>query len=179
MRAEDRRNDRRTVAGEDTIVEKGAAAGENAVAGEDAVRRERTLDASPAEVWETLTDEILLAQWLAADVELDPREGGDARFEFSDGETREASVDTVEPEERLAWTWREGGEATGRVELRLEPAVAGRTRLIVIESRPAASEVNLTTDPVANTAPVGRSAGVSWAPALASLAAMHSGLVCA
>src|SRR5215213_5493314 len=46
------------------------------------VVRERTLDATPEEVWETLTDEVLLEQWLAADIELDLREGGSARFEF-------------------------------------------------------------------------------------------------
>lgn len=128
-----------------------------------AVTRERTLDASPAEVWATLTDEILLAQWLAAEVEFDAREGGDAHFEFDDGETRDAEVDTVELEERLAWTWRADGEDAGRVELRLEPLEAGGTRLTVIESRPMRSSAPAT----------------EWGPMLTSLASMHSSLVCA
>lgn len=127
------------------------------------VTRERTLDATPAEVWATLTDEFLLAQWLAAEVEFDPREGGDARFEFEDGERREAEVDTVEPHERLAWTWQGDGDDTGRVELRLVAAEAGRTRLIVIESCPVSSSATFSP----------------WGPALTSLATMHSNLVCA
>ncbi len=130
-----------------------------------AITRARTLDASPAEVWETLTDEILLARWFATEVEFEPREGGDARFEFPDGETREAEIDVVEPGESLGWTWRgeDGSGETGRVEFRLEPADSGRTRLIVIESRP----VSVATD------------AVRWGPALTSLSAMHSSLVCA
>ena len=101
------------------------------------VVRERTLDATPEEVWETLTDEVLLEQWLAADVELDLREGGSARFEFEDGESYDAEIETVEPDERLAWSWwNPDDERRGRVEFRLEPAVAG-TRLIVVETRAA------------------------------------------
>jgi uncharacterized protein YndB with AHSA1/START domain len=121
------------------------------------VIRERTLDATPEEVWETLTDEVLLEQWLAADVELDLREGGSARFEFEDGEAYDAEIELVEPDERLAWSWWSGDEGRGRVEFRLEPAVAG-TRLIVVETRSAG---------------IGR-----WDPALSALAQMHARSVC-
>jgi uncharacterized protein YndB with AHSA1/START domain len=118
------------------------------------VVRERTLDATPEEVWETLTDEVLLQQWLADDVELDLREGGTARFEFEDGEAYDAEVELVEPDERLAWTWWSGDDAhRGRVEFRLEPAVSG-TRLIVVETRTAGAP--------------------RFSPSLSALARMHA-----
>jgi uncharacterized protein YndB with AHSA1/START domain len=123
-----------------------------------AVIRERTLDATPEEVWETLTDEVLLEQWLAAEVELDLREGGSARFEFEDGETYDAEIELVEPDERLAWTWWSAeDDERGRVEFRLEPAIAG-TRLIVVETRSAGAR--------------------RWAPSLSALARMHARSVC-
>ena len=40
--------------------------------GTDRVEREATLPADPDEVWEALTDEDRLAEWLGDDVELDP-----------------------------------------------------------------------------------------------------------
>ena len=125
------------------------------------VVRERTLDAPPSDVWETLTDEVLLEQWLADDVELDLREGGDARFELAGGETRHARIERVEAEERLTFSWwTADGEPPQRVDFRLEPADGRRTRLIVVETR---TEV----------------AAPAWAPSLTALAAMHGSLVCA
>src|SRR6266536_5773286 len=96
------------------------------------VRREAVLDARPEEVWEALTDERLLSEWLAEDAELDPVEGGDARFRLPDGEERRGTVLRVEDERALAFTWAAPGEPETEVELTLEPAVAG-TRLVVVE----------------------------------------------
>ncbi len=125
------------------------------------VVRERTLDAEPADVWETLTDEVLLAQWLADEVELDLREGGEARFELEDGETRHARIERVDPEERFTFSWWTGdGEPAQRVDFLLEPADGRRTRLVVVETRTGTG------------AP-------AWAPSLTALATMHSALVCA
>ncbi len=126
------------------------------------VVRERTLDAPPDEVWETLTDEALLALWLAADVELDLREGGRARFAFDDGEVRDGEVERVEPAQRLSWSWWSDGTDRGHVEFHLRPEGPG-TRLVVIETR------------ISATAPT---AAPRWAPALSSLARMHSRSVC-
>ena len=123
------------------------------------VVRERTLDAAPDEVWDTLTDELALERWLAAEVELDLREGGSARFDFDTGETRHARIERVEPQERLEWSWWAADEEPGRVAFRLEPA-DGRTRLIVVETR-------------------GGGGAPSWAPALSALSALHSRLVLA
>ncbi len=126
------------------------------------VTRERTLDAAPDEVWETLTDEVLLERWLAADVELELREGGRARFEFEDGETRHGRIERVLPHERLTFWWWAGDEEAHRVDFRLEPA-DGRTRLVVVETQPAGSAVGPSR----------------WGLALSALASMHAGLVCA
>jgi uncharacterized protein YndB with AHSA1/START domain len=97
------------------------------------VRRTVHLDANPAEVWEALTDESLLSEWLAPEVELDPREGGELVCRFEDGEERRGEVALVEEAERLAFHWRreEGGESW--VEW-LVDAVAEGTRLTVIET---------------------------------------------
>jgi hypothetical protein len=41
------------------------------------VERDVVVDADPDEVWEALTDEDRLSEWLAPEVELDPVEGGE------------------------------------------------------------------------------------------------------
>jgi uncharacterized protein YndB with AHSA1/START domain len=96
------------------------------------IRREIVLDAPREEVWEALTDPERLADWFANDVELDLRPGGGARFRWSNGEERRATVTEVEPEERLAFAWDDDGE----VELTLADDEDG-TRLTVVETAPA------------------------------------------
>ena len=97
------------------------------------VKRSVVLDASPADVWDALTDERLLAEWLAEEVELDPREGGELICRYGDGEERRGEVELVEEAERLAFSWwREGGRPS-RVEF-LVDAVADGTRLTVVET---------------------------------------------
>lgn len=125
------------------------------------VVRERTFDAAPDEVWETLTDQVLLEQWLASEVELDLREGGRARFAWEDGQTREAEIERVKPAQRLTWWWWAEGESPGRVDFRLEPAGEG-TRVVVVETRPAST--------VAGSPP--------WAAKLAMLGRLNARAVC-
>jgi uncharacterized protein YndB with AHSA1/START domain len=104
------------------------------------VRREAVLDASSGEVWEALTDERLLGEWLAPEAELDPVPGGVASFRFADGERREGTVLEVEEGRSLAFAWsREDGSASV-VSFSLEPA-AGGTRLVVVERGPQATMV--------------------------------------
>jgi uncharacterized protein YndB with AHSA1/START domain len=110
--------------------------------GERTVEREAVLDADPGEVWEALTDERLLSEWLAEEAELDPVEGGDAVFRFEDGEERRGTVIRVERERSLAFTWARPDEPETYVELILEPAVAG-TRLVVIERAAAVGPMAL------------------------------------
>jgi uncharacterized protein YndB with AHSA1/START domain len=102
------------------------------------VERETVLDVPACEVWEALTDERLLAEWLADDVELDPAPGGHASFRFADGEERQGTVTRVEEERALAFRWARPGEPETEVELILEPLVVG-TRLVVTERAPAAT----------------------------------------
>jgi uncharacterized protein YndB with AHSA1/START domain len=99
------------------------------------VTRSVDLEAAPAEVWDALTEETLLREWLADEVELEPEPGGEIVCRYADGEERRGEVELVEKAERLAWSWwREDGEGPSRVELVLD-AVAEGTRLTVIETR--------------------------------------------
>jgi uncharacterized protein YndB with AHSA1/START domain len=126
------------------------------------VSRTILLAAQPSEVWAALTDEALLSEWLAPEVELDPREGGELVCRFEDGEERRGEVAVVEEAERLAFTWHreEGGESW--VEWIVD-AVADGTRLTVVESGRWAD-----FGPMAHG--IGPSAvAAGWAPRLGSL----------
>jgi uncharacterized protein YndB with AHSA1/START domain len=101
------------------------------------VTREVELPASPDEVWEQVTENDQLGDWLEADVELEPRPGGSGSFRFADGEVRRALVRDVEPGQRLAFTWwpltgEEVGRATS-VTITIEPTDVG-SRLRLVES---------------------------------------------
>jgi uncharacterized protein YndB with AHSA1/START domain len=96
------------------------------------VERETLVEASPDEVWEALTDEDRLEEWLAPDVELDPVEGGE--IAVSDGEDRRTgTVETVEESERFAFTWSRPGEGESFVEFTIE-ALPGGSRVTVVET---------------------------------------------
>ena len=97
------------------------------------------LDAAPAEVWDALTEDALLAEWLADEVELEAEPGGEIVCRYADGEERRGEVELVEEAERLAWSWRREGIGPSRVELVLD-AVADRTRLTVTETAPLRAE---------------------------------------
>lgn len=105
----------------------------------DLFQRELTLPASPAEVWEAVTDPAWLETWLADAVLLELWPGGDARFEIDD-HTREGWVEEVaapgaDGTGRLAFWWAQDGEPASRVELEIAPAGDG-TVLRVVETRP-------------------------------------------
>jgi uncharacterized protein YndB with AHSA1/START domain len=102
--------------------------------GAERVTRSVELDAAPAEVWDALTEDALLGEWLADEVELEAEPGGEIVCRYADGEERRGEVELVEEAERLAWSWRRDGGAPSRVELVLD-AVADRTRLTIIETR--------------------------------------------
>ncbi len=115
------------------------------------VERSVLLDASPSEVWQALTDAELLSEWLADEVELDPREGGELICRFGDGEERRGEVALVEEAERLAFRWwRDRGPGAVPEESRVDlfvDAVADGTRVTVVETG----------------APVGPLLGAPWA----------------
>ena len=100
------------------------------------VERETVLDAPPEEVWESLTDDERLGEWLAEEAELEPFEGGEVTVREADGGERHGTVETVIEPERLTFTWARPGEEPSRVEFEIE-AVPGGSRLKVIETAPA------------------------------------------
>ena len=96
------------------------------------VERDTLVEASPEEVWEALTDEDRLEEWLAPDVELDPVEGGEIAVRDGDDE-RTGTVETVEEAERFAFTWSRPGEGESFVEFTIE-ALPGGSRVTVVET---------------------------------------------
>jgi uncharacterized protein YndB with AHSA1/START domain len=107
----------------------------------DRVERRVWLQASPDDVWDVITG----ADWLADEVRLDLRPGGDAEFRFGDsfkeGWIEEATQPSSEDGTgRLAFWWGFDGEAATRVEVTLEPATGwdgpDGTRLRIVETRP-------------------------------------------
>jgi hypothetical protein len=106
------------------------------------VERRLWLAATPEEVWDVITG----ADWLADEVRLDLRPGGDAEFRWQDGEKsgwiEEAAPpgDATDGNGRLAFWWATDGEPATRVELTLEPARGWDgpegTRMRIVESRP-------------------------------------------
>jgi uncharacterized protein YndB with AHSA1/START domain len=96
------------------------------------VERETLVEASPEEVWEALTDEDRLEEWMAPEVELDPTEGGEISVRDGD-DHRTGTVETVEESERFAFIWSRPGEGESFVEFTLEPLPAG-TRVTVVET---------------------------------------------
>jgi uncharacterized protein YndB with AHSA1/START domain len=98
-----------------------------------AVEREIFLPASPERVWSSLTEGTELSAWFGAQVEFEARPGGSASFRWPDGRSREATVEEMDPPQKLAFRWapfeRTGSGArvvpATRVEFTLEPAWEG------------------------------------------------------
>jgi uncharacterized protein YndB with AHSA1/START domain len=109
----------------------------------DLIERELSLPATVEDVWRAITDPEWLSGWLADEVQLELRPGGDARFvcgdEVRDGWVEEfsAPAEGAEPGcARLAFWWAAGDEPASRVELVATEIAEGETRLRVVESRP-------------------------------------------
>lgn len=95
--------------------------------------REVVLPLDADEAWAAVTEPEALEEWLADDVELDLREGGEATFVLAGGEERHAVVEDVQPGERWTfWWWTEDAPGS-RVTVELAPAVSG-TRVRVLET---------------------------------------------
>ena len=105
----------------------------------DLIERELDLPAAPADVWRAITDPEWLSGWLADEVALDLRPGGEARFEFGD-EVRDGWVEEVSAPDggagRLAFWWARDDEPASRVELVVIEIDERQTRLRVTETRP-------------------------------------------
>ena len=107
---------------------------------DDAVRRDVTVPAEPEDVWAALATEEGLEGWLADEVELDLREGGEGVFRYPDGEERRAVVERVEAGHSLVLRWRREGHEASRVLLEVERVPAGaRVRVVEWGLGPTAS----------------------------------------
>ena len=114
------------------------------------VERDTLVEASSEEVWEALTDEDRLEEWLAPDVELDPVEGGE--IAVRDGEDhRIGTVETLEEGERFAFTWSRPGEGESFVEFTIEP-LPGGSRVTVVETPLHSAATNTAAGPTAGAA---------------------------
>ena len=97
------------------------------------------VDASPDDVWHTLTDPAELARWLDAEVVLELEPGAVGRVTDADGTVREVLVTQVEPGRVLAWHWWEDGGELSSVEITTLPIDDGtRVRIVECLATPAA-----------------------------------------
>jgi uncharacterized protein YndB with AHSA1/START domain len=124
------------------------------------VERETLVEASPEEVWEALTDEDRLEEWLAPEVELDPTKGGEIAVRDGD-EERHGTVETVEEPDRFAFTWSRPGEGESFVEFTIE-ALPGGTRVTVVETPTHSAATNAAAGSTATAID-------TWGPRLAQL----------
>ena len=104
------------------------------------VERETLIEAGPGEVWEALTDEDRLEEWLAPEVELDPTEGGEISVRDGDDE-RHGTVETVEEQERFAFTWSRPGEGESFVEFTIEALPGSRVTVVETPIGPSAMTI--------------------------------------
>ena len=120
----------------------------------DRIERTLSLPAPPETVWEVVTGD----GWLADEVRLDLRPGGDARFRSRRSSKSGWVEESIAPS-RLAFWWAVDDEPATRVELMLDAEADGGTRLRVVESRP------LDVLDLIGT-PLRRVGGASFGPAL-------------
>lgn len=104
------------------------------------VTLQRTLPASPGEVWAALTDPIRLATWLGPLTDGAP--GPDQSFilQMSGDESASCRVITWQPEHELRLVWHYTGEGPSEVTFRLDGDGDG-TRLTLVHTK-------LAVDPV-------------------------------
>ncbi|MCW3003079.1 MAG: hypothetical protein JWQ20_2377 [Conexibacter sp.] len=98
-----------------------------------ALRRETILDAPRDAVWALVSEPEGLAGWLADDVELPAVEPGAEGTVLEDGELRHVTIEEVEERRRVALSWCAPGGEPSLVELTLDDAGGGRTRMVVVE----------------------------------------------
>jgi uncharacterized protein YndB with AHSA1/START domain len=132
----------------------------------NAVVRSLVLDADREAVWRAISSEDGLAGWLAESATLDARPGGHGVVRFAGGHERLLRVAEVEDGTSISFDWSPASmpEAETRVELRLEDAEDGSTRITVRESG----------FPTADGRGAGRlaAAGWAWETVLMALAAL-------
>jgi uncharacterized protein YndB with AHSA1/START domain len=90
------------------------------------VRFDRTVSATPEQVWAALTDPSLIEEWLAP-AEFDATEGGKVHLVWPDGQGEmHGSVTKFDPHRELEYSWNES-TGTSLLHFELEPSGAGST----------------------------------------------------
>jgi uncharacterized protein YndB with AHSA1/START domain len=120
------------------------------------VRGTVDIEAGPEAVWRSLVEPAQLERWIADRATVEPHVGGVHDFAWDHGPMR---ILTLEPQRRLAYSWRRPGDPDTVVTWELEGS-GGQTRLTVVHSGFVDA----------------RSAGgyeVGWAAFLASFKRMH------
>ena len=97
------------------------------LAGDVTVERTVILSADPGSVWERLTDENLVGDWIEGDVSIDARPGGAITMTPEDGAPVWGTVEEVVPGRRLQWSWRTDDGLPTQVEIELEEVEEGTT----------------------------------------------------
>ena len=75
---------------------------------------EKTVEASPEEVWEALTTSEGLTNWFPLDAKVEPGEGGSVWLSWGPGVEGEAPIHVFEPGARFGWTEHYGDDEYGR-----------------------------------------------------------------
>jgi uncharacterized protein YndB with AHSA1/START domain len=108
----------------------------------DTIEREIQLPAAVQTVWQAVTDPDCLSEWLADEVLLDLRPGGEARFVSGD-EVKTGWVEEISPPAdetsgsgRLAFWWAIDDEPASRVSFTVTAREDGGTVLRIVETRP-------------------------------------------
>lgn len=91
------------------------------------VERTVTLPVDPGTVWERLTDENLVGDWMEGEVSIEARPGGAITMDPDDGAPVWGTVEEVVPGRRLQWSWRTDDGLPTQVEVELEPVEDGTT----------------------------------------------------
>jgi uncharacterized protein YndB with AHSA1/START domain len=122
---------------------------------QNAVVRSLVLDADRETVWRAISSDDGLAGWLAESATIDVRPGGRGVVRFAGGHERRVRIAQVEDGRSITFDWSPAAlpDAETRVELRLEDAADGSTRITVCE----------TGFPTADGRGAGRRAAAAWA----------------
>jgi uncharacterized protein YndB with AHSA1/START domain len=97
------------------------------LAGDITVERSVTLPADPGTIWERLTDENLVGDWMEGDVSIEARPGGAIIMNPAEGAPVWGTVEEVVPGRRLQWSWRTDDGLPTQVEIELERVEDGTT----------------------------------------------------
>ena len=94
---------------------------------------EKTVEASPEEVWEALTTSEGLKNWFPLDAKVEPGEGGSVWLSWGPGVEGEAPIHVFEPGARFGWTEHYGDDEQGRpIKVAVDFHIEGRDGSTVV-----------------------------------------------